>query len=271
MTYDVIERSNQDGKPVALYEFLFGTIAWRYCAFTSAITVGGNTYEPLAISDGGYSMSGEPADDMISITVDASIPLSNILNGSPPSQTIWVNVRRYHHGDTEAPITWIGYVASRKQMNAASVDIRCKMLTAGFNRDGARLTYGRQCPHVLYGIDCRANKAAFAFTMPVESLAGGTVYSSYLTGQASGYFSNGFFEWVRYTGAVERRGIEFHTGNHFTVLGTTIGIDVGDIITVYPGCQRTRSDCKNKFNNLSNYGGFAHMPNKSPFGGDPVF
>lgn len=271
MAYDVIERSNQSGKPVALYEFIFGTVTWRYCGFTSPITVAGDTYQPLAIGDGGYSMSGEPSDDMISITVDASISLANILNGSPPSQTVWVNVRRYHHGDSEAPITWVGYVASRKQISAAAVDIRCKMLTAGFDRDGARLTYGRQCPHVLYSIDCRANKATFAFTTTVDSLDGATVYSSYLTSKPSGYFSNGFFEWVRFTGAIERRGIEIHSGNNFVVLGTTVGLEAGDAITLYPGCQRNRSDCKNKFNNLANYGGFAHMPSKSPFGGDPVF
>jgi hypothetical protein len=70
---------------------------------------------------------------------------------------------------------------------------------------------------------------------------------------------------------LERRGIESHSGATFTVLGSTAGLDVGDYITAYPGCGRTRAECKNKFNNLPNYGGFAHLPGKSPFEGDPVF
>jgi uncharacterized phage protein (TIGR02218 family) len=195
-----------------------------------------------------------------------------MLNGSPPSETIWVQIRRYHHGDDEAPIYWIGYASSRKGRDeSVAVDIRCKMLTAGFNRDGARLTYGRQCPHALYGIDCRVNKNSFAITIEVDSVSGDTVVSDDLAALADGYLSNGFFQWARYSGAMERRGIENHVGNKFTVLGTTTGLAAGTLITVFPGCRRTRADCKGKFNNLANFGGVPHQPGKSPFSGDPVF
>lgn len=271
MAYDTIERSNADGRPVALYEFIYGSIAWRYCASTQPVTVGGNVYEPIAISDGGYTMSGEPTDDTMAVTCDSTIDVANMLNGAPPSETIWVMVRRYHRGDNEAPIVWIGYVATRKQVSSVEVEIRCKMLTAGFDRDGARLTYNRMCPHPLYGVDCRVNKVAFARTFQVSSVTGNSVTASFLGTLPAGYLSNGFFEWSRFAGALERRGIEVHSGNTFTVLGSTAGLEAGDYITAYPGCGRTRADCKNKFNNLPNFGGFAHLPGKSPFEGDPVF
>jgi hypothetical protein len=54
MTFDTLERSNLDGKPVALYEFTYGTKVWRYCAYEAAVTVGGETYLPLAIKDDGF-------------------------------------------------------------------------------------------------------------------------------------------------------------------------------------------------------------------------
>lgn len=271
MVYDTIERSNASGKPVGLYEFIYGTATWRYCAYPKAIVVGGQTYEPLVISDSGYSMSGEPADDMVTIKTEANIPVSIMLNGSAPSETIWVNIRRYHHGDTEAPIMWVGYIAARKLVSSIEAEFKCKMLTAGFDRDGARLTYGRGCPYSVYDQDCKVNKALFALTTQVTGLSGNSVICSGLSGLPSGYLANGFFEWSRFSGALERRAIDTHATTAFAVLGSTVGIEVGNFITVYPGCGRTRNDCAYKFNNLSNYGGFAHLPGKSPFSGDPVF
>ena len=35
-------------------------------------------------------------------------------------------------------------------------------------------------------------------------------------------------------------------------------------ITLSRGCSKTVSDCKNKFNNISNYGGFPYIPAKNP-------
>lgn len=273
MAFDSNERSNASAKPVALYQFVFGSVSWFYTSYEDEITVNGVTYEPIAISDNGSKMSGTPSDEVMTITCPSSIPVAEMMNGSPPSESIWVYVRRYHHGDDEAPITWPGYVATRKGRDDSSVavDLRCKMLTAGFSRDGARLTYGRQCPHALYSLDCGVNKDSFAVTVQVEELSGNTVFSSLLAGYPDTYFSNGFFQWSRYAGALERRGIENHVGGKFTVLGTTIGLSVGDYVTLYPGCQRTRSSCIQKFNNLSNYGGVPNLPGSSPFAGDPVF
>jgi len=271
MAFNILELSSFSGKPVALYEFVYGSASWFYCAYEKTLVVNGITYQPIAISDGGFKMSGEPSDDMVTITCDATIPIANMLNGAPPSETIWVNIRRYHHGDNEAPLIWVGYVATRKQTSPVAVEIRCKMLTSGFDRDGARLTYNRMCPHVLYGIDCRVNKALHSRTVLVEALTGNSVTSSFLSPLANGYLANGYFEWSRFAGALERRAIESHTGTTFTVLGATAGLEVGDYITVYPGCGRTRADCRAKFNNLANYGGWAHLPGKSPFEGDPVF
>jgi len=38
----------------------------------------------------------------------------------------------------------------------------------------------------------------------------------------------------------------------------------GDIY-IYPGCSKTINECKNKFNNLENFGGFPFVPKSDPF------
>ncbi len=271
MTFDVNERSNYGGLPIALYEFIFGTTVWGYTSSEEAVTVGAVTYEPLPIKDSGAKQSGDASSDEMVITLPKSVPIAQMLNGQPPSETIWVHIRRYHEGDDGAPIIWPGYIVSRKQVDSIAVELSCKMLTAGFDRTGLRLSWGRQCPHALYDQSCRVDKNLFALTFQVEAITGNKLFSAALDAYTDGHFSNGFFTWNRFAGAIERRGIEVHVANNFGILGTSAGIDVGDWVTAYPGCARTRDHCKNKFNNLSNYGGFPHMPGKSPFKGDPVF
>ncbi|AEG53118.1 phage BR0599 family protein [Sinorhizobium meliloti] len=271
MSFDVYEGSNYSGLPVALYDFVFGTAQWNYTSDEELVTLGAVTYEPISIKDSGVKQSGDASSDEMIITVPKTAPVAIMMNGQPPSENIWVYIRRYHHGDDGAPIIWPGYVVSRKQIDSQAVELSCKMITAGFDRNGLRLGWSRQCPHALYDQNCRVNKDLFALTFQVENIVGNTIYSAALDALADGRFSNGFFTWSRFNGAVERRGIEIHVGNHFSILGTSVGIEVGDWVTAYPGCARTRTDCINKFNNLSNFGGFPHMPGKSPFKGDPVF
>ena len=48
-------------------------------------------------------------------------------------------------------------------------------------------------------------------------------------------------------------------------------ISVGTLITVYPGCDGQVKTCRDKFNNVLNFGGIPHMPNKSPYDGSRIF
>lgn len=271
MTYDALERSNASALPIALYEFTFGSATWRFSSDEEDTELNGVLYKALPISDSGVVQSGDASSDEMTVTMPKGEPVAIMLNGQPPSEKIWLTLRRMHRGEAEAPIIWVGYVVSCKQIDTVAVEISCKMLTAGFDRNGLRLSFGRQCPHALYDISCRVNKAAYGVTFEVDAIEGNSIVSSDLLAFPTGWFSNGFFEWPRFVGAVERRGVENHSGARLTILGTAVGLKAGDMITAYPGCSRTRSDCKNKFNNLPNFGGIPHMPGKSPFQGDPVF
>jgi hypothetical protein len=41
-------------------------------------------------------------------------------------------------------------------------------------------------------------------------------------------------------------------------------------VKIYPGCDRTKETCNDKFSNILNYGGFAWIPAKSPFDGSSI-
>lgn len=269
MTYDTREVSNYDGAPIALYEFIIGGIYWRYTSARRDITVAGATWESMAISDEGITASGDSADDEFKITMPSS-PFTDMFIGTPPSSAIYVNVRRVHHDDNDAPIVWAGTLKSVKRNNAISFEIICRTITSSLNRLGLRLNFSRNCPHSLYDLNCMVNKAAYALNATVMSVTGNSfIHNGPVPGIAN-YYSGGFIEFT-VNGLVERRPIESQVGSTITLLTTTDDMVTGMTVTMYPGCDRTTSTCNSKFNNLSNYGGFPNLPTKSPFDFDPVF
>lgn len=269
MSFDTFERSNYDGQPVALYEFLLGSNSWRYSSSEDDVTVGGRVFKGTSISDSGIMQSGDVTGDDFTVTLPANLEVAALFLGTPPSQTVNLLVRHWHRDDPDAPIVWYGDVRSTKRVSTITIEMICKLNTATMNRPGLRLSWGRGCPFALYDQNCKVNPAAFGIAVQVTGLTGSTVYVSGAI--AEGYLNGGYIEWTFLPGVKERRAIEGNSGGSIYLLGTTDGLAVDTWVTVYPGCTLTSSTCKDKFNNLSNYGGFAQLPTKSPFDGDPVF
>jgi uncharacterized phage protein (TIGR02218 family) len=271
MTYDALERSNDSGAPVKLFEFQLGTTYWRYCAGQIDVVYGGYTYSAIAVSHGDIVMSGDTQSDEMSVQISSAADVTDLFSGTPPSQSLAIRIRSKHHGDSEAPVIWTGIVKSSTRTSRAEVTFLCNSLLSTLTRSGLRLSWGRGCPHVLYDGSCRVNPASYATAVQVQDMNGNTLVSTGLAMLPDAYFAGGFLSFTGPWGGTERRGIEYHVGTNIQLLSPTDGISVGDWILVYPGCDRVTLTCQSKFNNLANYGGFPHLPVKSPFDGDPVF
>lgn len=271
MSFDLREGSNYQGVPTTLYEFSLGTTYWRYAASENNVVLNGVTYSALAISNQGYSSSGNPETDEMNVSLDAYAEITQLYLGTPPSEPVQLRVRTLHRGDTEAPVVWAGQVKSGKQVSTVEFSFVCNSLLSTLNRNGLRLSWGRGCPHALYDRSCRVDPDDYATTVMITSMSGNTVVAGPLSLLGDDYLSGGFLSFVGQHGATERRAIKRHVGSSVTLLGPADGLVAGMWIIVYPGCNRITSTCETKFNNLANYGGFPHLPTKSPFDGDPIF
>lgn len=269
MTYDSREISNHEGAPIALYQFVVGgALVYRYTSARREITALSHTWQPLAISDDGITLSGETDDDELVITMPSNA-FTDLYTGTPPSGSVEVTIRRMHHEENEAPIFWTGTVKSVKAENALERKVMCSSLTSSLNRLGLRLTFSSSCPHTLYDLGCKVVPATYALSVQITSVTGNAfVHNGPIS--AGNYFAGGYVEFTA-GGIVQRRPIESQVGNTINLLTPTDGITVGATVTLFPGCDRTTATCANKFNNLANYGGFPALPNKSPFNFDPVF
>lgn len=277
MAFNDLETSNQSGHPVHLYLFKYGLTYWRYCTADSDLTIGlDENDDPAvwlarAVSDGGVTQGGSDQNDLV-VSMANNLPIPALFQNRQPSGKVWLTVLRYHIGDpdNETPIDWTGTVVNSVAMDEATVQLNCRSLAGTYDRNGLRLQWDRTCPHDLYGNGCRVNKDDHAYPRTIDTLTGVSFTCTAHTEAEEGSFSGGFVEWVRGDGSFERRAVENQTGNNFVVMGSTAGMEVGMEITIYPGCARDTTTCK-LFDNLKNYGGFPHIPGKSPFDGSPVF
>lgn len=273
MSFDTLEASNFDGKPIALYEFTRAPVTWRYCSADLDITYDGNPYKSVPISNSGIPQSGDPAADDVTIEMPAAEAIAGLFQGTPPSDTLTVTIRHMHYGDTESRVVWIGTVAAvSRGTDEAACRVICKNLGASFEAAGVRISWSRNCPYVLYDeATCKVSKTSFRVSATPSAAVGRTLTVPSLTAYDEGTFSGGFIEWTTDDGATERRGITLHEGATLTLYGLADGVPTDSAVYVYHGCNRTPERCQEKFANLANYGGVPALPGVSPFNGRQNF
>lgn len=281
MAFNDKEISNQDGRPAALYLLEWGLTRWRYTSADRPITVDELvdgvvvpvTYEPRAVKDNGM-VQGSSSQNDFKLDGPADLPIVRLFRGSPPSETIWLTVRRKHVGEPDCPIYWKGTVWNVKRPSDAKCVIIGKPLSASLKRTGLRLCWTRECPHFVYDSGCKVDPESKRVDGVAISLAGTTLTVTLDEPPEPGYFLGGIISWVASDeGTIERRMIEAQieandpptTATQFTIFGLVDFIDVGDAVKLYPGCTRTPEVCEDRFNNIENYGGFDKMPGASPF------
>lgn len=290
MTFGAYERSTYSGQPVQLYEFLRYsggvTYYWRYNTSDRDLIYFTVPYKATAISDDGVRLSGEASSTEFKVTLPITEQFCADFRaaGSPPSDSIYLRVRRAHVGDidgldTDTPVVniahviWVGSVDGITQVDDIEAQVTCSMLATSFQRGGLRYSWMQNCPHVLYfGLTCKVDKELYRANTIAATVVGNTLSSSDFALFDDGWFDGGYIEFTMWPrNYVERRMVKTHLGDTLTVMGSLIGLTPGNLVSAYAGCKRTVRACVDKFNNLENYGGFPQIPGRNPFDGNPVF
>lgn len=269
MSFDTVERSVQDGKPVELYTFQRDAAVWRYTSGDRDRTVSGDTYTAAVITRNSIESGSELARSPLQLEVPRDFAVADLWRVAPPTSRVTVLLRQYHDGDGELVTLWAGRVLN-VEFEGARANITCEPVFTTVRRIGLRRLYQRQCPHVLYGARCGVDKAAHDVAGTVSAISGSALTITAAGSSPDGHFAGGYLEFQPSAGVYERRFIEAHTGSTITLMGSAFGLAVSSSVTLYPGCDHTLATCNSKFSNAANYGGMPFMPEQNPFGGSPV-
>jgi uncharacterized phage protein (TIGR02218 family) len=215
--------------------------------------------------------SGDSTQDEFKITTPLSLAVVQSYLNNAPATRLNVRVRRHHDGEATAVVVWVGTLDRVKAINEAAAELVCRSALASIEGGGMRLAWARTCTHMLYDSQCGASRTTFRRVATVTAISGSVVTGTGLAGTPAGALRGGYLEWTTAAGFAERQAIMADADGSVTLLGPATGLTVGMSVNAYFGCARTAEVCNGTFANLSNYGGFPHIPSRSPFDGDPVF
>jgi uncharacterized phage protein (TIGR02218 family) len=123
----------------------------------------------------------------------------------------------------------------------------------------------KTCPWVFGDPNtCRFDKSTVTFTGTLTGVADQRTFYDTSRTEADDYFKGGLITFT--SGALEGQSLEVYgnalsNGAIVTYLQFVGNPAIGDTYTIVAGCQkRFTEDCRTKFNNGNNFGGFDHLP-----------
>lgn len=238
-----------------------------YTDFDQNITVGGITYIPAPglqkVKMTLTNTSEVSNQEMASGWIDA--PESDLLGGKFDSADISVSWASWKHPEYGSFSVFTGKLG---EISWTDVGFKADIFS---NMKDLEKTIGEvftaNCRHQLFSQPsankigaCRLNSASYTASGSVTSIIKNRWSLGVSVAGAAGTYSSGKMTFNTGLNA----GLSFVVKNHGSgtidlFLPTSFPVHVGDTFTIQAGCDKTLATCKNKFNNVPNFGGFPHI------------
>lgn len=236
---------------------------WRYTSGPRSVVVEHETFLPKAIRGGDWL--AEHRDGKAKLEVPADLEPFPLYLAGDPGSTLWVNVSM-----TSGVPLFTGKVLSVEfRLFKRRAIVRMSPTADLASSDYPTRNYDPSCDWNLFDVGCGLSAALFSKSLASSGVAlddGGLTFTHVgLATRADGsqapdgYWMHGFLA----TG-LERRLITSHSGSTVSLLSRFVGA-IEPTFTVWPGCNKGFEECRDKFANLANYGGFRRVPTVNPF------
>lgn len=253
--------------PVELYRFTQGASVFTYTSADRDITYSAEDYVATPIGRTGMDLKQELSRASIEVKMPLGHPQAALWLAGTVEASIGLTIFRQDGIGTD--VIWKGRMAGMKPGRAEIVFLFESIFTA-LRRAALRPRWQRQCRHVLYRGKCRLDKADFAevMTATVVSADGMTITVPDAASAPAGDFFTGM---LGHSGSF--RAIVSHSGSTIVLarpMQSLMDASLPASVTLYPGCDRSRARCRDRFSNGNNHGGFSWIPIRNPFDGSVV-
>lgn len=263
MAFEDYEYSVSDAEPFELYDFTRGI--WTDYLTTRATEFyisDSQIYRPAAISRGKIQQGEDVRKDTITITIPRGDNLAAQFISIAPETTTTITIRKMHRemNFVDAVVIWKGRVVGGEP-KGEKMELSCESIYTSMRRQGLRLRCELICQHVLYDQHCKADQSSMRVDGEVDSMTSPTILDvSEASSYDDGWFSGGILDFEG-----DSRFIISHSDSTIRISRPLSELSVGDEVALYPGCDRTMTTCKDKFDNLNNFLGFPWFPQQNPF------
>lgn len=247
----------------------------RYCTGDFKVTWAGDVYDSTGpiIKRGSVSTERGLSVDEVELVISTTNPahtligmpfIKGIVNGGLDGAKVQID-RAYFEAWGDGPVGTLnifkGRVSSIGDITRYAAQINVVSDVELLNVKIPKNIYTPNCPLNVYSPPCGANKAAKTVTGAVTAVIRDRVLFDTGLSQADGYFDLGVVTFTGGDNAGRSRTVKkYSSGTIEVALAWDGAVAVGDTFSIFPGCDKTMSTCKNRFNNLSRFRGFPFIP-----------
>lgn len=259
MTYTTnLAKTQQEAIP-ELYEFHYGSIYDRYTSFSEDITFMGEAFTRAAIKRSGFTVDTEFGKVSMNIQTPIVPTLQTYIANQPVEKTTVTIYRALYDDLTDYRILFKGEVL-RVSFKGQVCQAICEMQSHILGQRIPNIIYQSYCNHQVFDEGCSLDWSAWRALATITGVSADKYTSNTFGLQADGYYIGG--QLIKDNDA---RYIINHVGNDVWVhVPFDERVDIGTELYILPGCDGAPATCISKFNNFTNWLGFAYIPSSNP-------
>lgn len=238
------------------------------------VVMGGHTYK----TDSGYEFTGVAAEsgmspgmvDLAGIAGLAGLDYDSIVSG------VFDNARVYAFATTwrtpvedEEPLglCFMGKTTIKDDRYVAQLMMAIDTLNQSTGK-----SYSASCQKAFGGTEyagCGVALGPITVTGTITSVTSGTIFMDSARTEPADWFGAGTIAFTSGANA----GLKPLEIKNYAADGTIetfepfhYAVSVGDAYTMIPGCRKRQADCRDKWSNIVNFGGFSFIPTQSTYG-----
>lgn len=237
------------------------------------LLIGANTYK----TDSGYQFSGIASEadmapgmmDLEGIAGIAGIDFSEIVSGVFDGArvyafaTTWTNPTE---DEEEIGVAIMGKTTVKDKRYVAEM----MMLVDALNQTVGK-TYTAGCQKRFGGQEyagCKVALGPITVTGTITNVTSASVFRDSTRAEALDYFGDGYIEFTTGSNAgLKPLEVKTHAADGTLTLHSAMpyAVQVGDAYSLVPGCRKRLEDCRDKWANIDNFGGFSFVPTQSTY------
>ncbi len=273
-----------------LYQFKHGDKQWFFTSARKAITHNAITYYPVRGLSRGNIEDADIDKCEVELTFPHPYPLFNDADDSFTQvflnkiylESVYFTLIELD--GSESLVLFKGRVTQPKfDDRDNTMTLVCSTAESFMRRKILTRKYQRTCPNTIYDKYCGLDFNEWSFDVTVTAINGLSVAFTVNPTQAKDEEGNLVFDvnnnpvmetksylpgWLN-RGVLKKDGVfTFIVGNSangsIRLYRQHIGLKLGDVVRVAPGCDQSLKMCHEKFNNHKRFGGHPNMPTENP-------
>ena len=255
---------------VELYEFVQAESETLFTSSAENVSYDGKVYAATNIKRSATRQDNDIFKNGLDLTFDRKNTYALELMGQSVDIPIILTVRAVEYDiDDEIVndyIVWKGRLISIEGKENKIV-VMCESVFTSLKRAGLRPRYETLCRHEVFDAGCRLNEADYLYEETiVEKIDNHTFRIGTIGTAPDGYYTAGL---ITFADGSTRLIIK-QVGHKITISRGSTEVNVGEPVKLLPGCDKARETCRDKFDNVVNFGGWPFIPTRNPFTGNSI-